>query len=70
MDNIMSIKEDDNNVKKPFNYKSLQDYIDNNISEKGSKNETHQLVKDDGYRTNFIVYIQKYIIFQEVLKNK
>ena len=53
MDNNMSIKEEDNNVKNSFNYKSLQDYIDNNISEKGSKNETHQLVKDDGYRTNF-----------------
>ena len=34
MDNNMSIKEEDNNVKNTFNYKSLQDYIDNNISEK------------------------------------
>lgn len=63
MDNIMSIKEDVNNVKNSFNYKSLQDYINNNISEKGSKNETHQLVKDDGYRTNFIVDDENYLNF-------
>ena len=70
MDNNMSIKEEDNNVKNSFNYKSLQDYIDNNISEKGSKNETHQLVKDDGYRTNFIVKDENYVNFIKFYANE
>ena len=77
IDNNMSINEEDNNVKNSFNYKSLQDYIDNHMSEKGSKNETHQLVKDDGYRTNFIVSDENYVKFiklyvkeKEIKENK
>lgn len=63
MDNFMNIKKEDNNDKIPFKYKSLQVYINDNISVKGSKNETHQLIKDDGYRINFIVKDENYVNF-------